>query len=134
MPDDLTIVEMIRHNANLIAQLLDANHVENDWGFNALTWLENDIRRLLPHITEDDEKLHLINNVGSYLGECLCRAYQGQWVSSEYGWGVQMEADITAYPFSKVRKFIEGDDTDSFASMFASTRGLIDHRTSGSGS
>lgn len=131
MSDDLTIVEMIRHNANLIAEVLEANHIENDWGKAALSWLEKDIRRIQDRLT-DEERLHLINNVGSYFGECLCRAYQGQWVSSEYGWGVQMEADITAYPFSKVRKFVEGDDTDSFASMFVSTRGIIDHRTSGS--
>src|SRR5688572_25879678 len=123
MSSENSMMESIKRNVAIVIGDLERNGIENDYGQKALQFLENHIDR---HREEFSEKAKdsIYACVGSYLGECLCRAYVGKWIEHENGnWGVEMfDGKLTAFPFAKVNKWIEsGTSGDSIVSMFMMT-------------
>jgi hypothetical protein len=44
----------------------------------------------------------MVSVLGSYLGECIIRAYGGKWSLGEAGWCVEFNAENVVFPFPKV--------------------------------
>ena len=112
-------------NAQIAVELLQAHGVEADFGEASLAWLETHIDEQRDTLTEE-RKRNLVDTVGAYFGTCLCFAYEGDWVQVDESWGVSI-GDLTAFPFSKVIKFIEDGAGDSFASLFSAIPTVIEH-------
>jgi hypothetical protein len=122
-------MESIKRNMMSVIEFLGRNSIENDFGLKALQFLENHIDEHRDEFSEPVKDTYYLT-VGSYLGECLCRAYDGKWIKDEqFGWGVSMyDGKLIAFPFSKVSKWLESGTTgDSFVSIFTSTPGLLRH-------
>lgn len=119
-------MELIQKHVQRIDHLLQENDVVNDYGFESLRWLEGFVDRR-GQISKPHEYI-LIDMISAFFGECLCRAYKGQWVEDEdQGFGVLMDNTLTARPFNKVAKYFADPSVNSFAGMFRSTPALIQH-------
>lgn len=117
MSDD-EFLDFIKHSCDQTVVLLADNGVENDWGVGALKWLEALVDAQRAQLTEEERERYVIT-IGAYLGECLCRTPGGRWVKHDFGWAVELENKLLAFPFNKVGKYVDGGEGDSFSSFFA---------------
>lgn len=109
---------MIRQHVQAIEQLLENNNIPNDYGVNALTWLEMYITNQRKEAT-NVQKRWMVEAIGSYFGECLVRAYQGQWVEVRQELSLQMaNGRVNAFPLIKVAKFLSAGESESFVRLF----------------
>ena len=119
-------LEAIRHNAQIVVDTLQDNEAPLDYGVASLKWLEEYVEQRRSELTEQ-EKANLVNTIGAFLGECLCRAYEGNWVEMDGRLGVTVRSGITAFPFSKVHKFIDEGPFDSFVTLYRATPAIIEN-------
>src|SRR5690242_19876923 len=102
-------IDLIRREAKTIEHFLRRKNAPATYDVDALKFLEQyiDKRR---HKLKDKDKNRAINLIGSILGECLCRAYNGHWVEVNGDWGIGLEnTTLTAFPFNAVLRFIDRD-------------------------
>jgi hypothetical protein len=125
MPSFEETLEAIRHNAQITTEFLQENEAPLDYGVASLKWLEEYFEQRRLELTEE-EKTNCVNTVGSFLGECLCRAYEGEWVETEGRLGVKVRGGVTAFPFSKMRKFFDEGLFDSFVTLFRATPAIVE--------
>lgn len=120
------LIEAIRQNTQIVIETLQDNDAPLDFGIGSLKWLENYIEPRRSALTEH-EKDNLVATVGSFLGECLCRSYEGEWVEMDGRLGVRVRGGSTAFPFSRVTKFMNKAPFDSFVSLYRAIPAIIEH-------
>lgn len=122
---DPKMIEAIQLNTRSVQKILSDAEAPADCSIEALEWLENLLMKVRGQL-DDDARAKMIDNVGAFLGECLCKQYQGTWVEVKGNLGVMMdEGALIAFPFLKVAKFVDKGAADSFVSMFRQTPNLI---------
>ncbi|GEM_PF-3513410 len=120
-----TYTAMIRNHVQAIETLLEKNGIINDYGVTALSWLEMYIDQHRPTATPV-QKRWMIEAVGSFFGECLCRAYSGVWVEVRQELSLQMaDGRVNAFPLIKVAKFVSAGSSESFVRLFLVIPGTI---------
>lgn len=125
--DSLSVIEKIHLNAEIVMQFLRDNQVPAEYSLKALEWLEQHLDQNRARYLNNNPG-NIISIFGSFLGECMCRNYQGQWTLTEYGWGVKIgENEMTAFPFNKMEKFLYGDSSDAFTPFYGSIPAIIQH-------
>jgi hypothetical protein len=116
----VTALEQIRANAEMVMQDLGPlSGMGSEFGYNraSVQWLEGYIERLRASGKFRDEELieNLTAVLGSFLGECLARSYEGEWRFENGGWGVWFRVGGAAFPFTKMmkqfRNGVEGGDS-----------------------
>ncbi|WP_092127025.1 hypothetical protein [Polaromonas sp. YR568] len=81
-------------------------------------WLNKYINTLRG-IASEESKEKLTDSLGAFLGECICRTFNGQWVEYPKGeWMVRVDPGVSVYPFRKARKQLAGEETNSVADLF----------------
>jgi len=109
---------MIRQHVEAIEKLLEQNGIANDYGVIALGWLEAYIDQHRKTAT-NVEKRWMIEAVGSFFGESLCRAYGGVWAEKREELSVRMlDGKLNAFPLIKVAKFLSAGTSESFLRLF----------------
>ena len=79
----ITVLEQIRANAELTRSILRDNlEVEMNYDAASIEWLEGYIERNR-EAWDENMTSNLIIVPGSFLGECLCRNYDGEWVEMD---------------------------------------------------
>jgi hypothetical protein len=62
---------------------------------------------------------NLLTVISCFFGECFIQTLGGEWqFDEEVGWVVAVDDKSGVCPFTKVRKFYESGESDSFSSMF----------------
>lgn len=118
MADDLSIVDRIRANAELVVSVA-ANQLGEAVGYDeaGVRWLDGYIQR--QHEQGDPSKRNgLVNMLGSYLGELIIRSFGGEWTEADGTWCVQFDARNMVYPFAKAAKHLERGAEESVLSFF----------------
>ncbi|MES2644411.1 MAG: hypothetical protein V4850_33300 [Myxococcota bacterium] len=103
----MTNEEKLRANAQLVVDMLGPHSHDPAFGFNraSLVWVQGFIERQRVRPDRDAEfREGMIQNVGSYLGECIIACHGGCWSSTPDGWAISFGPKRAAFPFSKVRK------------------------------
>lgn len=121
---DTELLILLRRGTEAIVTFLGSHGIENDYGPKTLAWLERFIidRR---DSWSDEEKEGVSQNVGAFFGECLIRAYDGEWDNHEFGIAVSIrkgESHLMVFPLSKVDKFMDNGESDSFVMLFSVIR------------
>lgn len=113
-------LENIRRNAELVVETFaENNSVELDFDEESVEWIDGYIEKNRADWSpETAERLSVV--LGSFLGECICRNYGGEWRETEHGFGVAFDGGNAAYPFNKVAKQIKNGSEDSIASFYNS--------------
>lgn len=122
--------EMIRANAEMV--LASArDDLGQDIGYDAdgVRWLDGFIQRRHDGGGVGDDPSGLTNTLGSFLGECIVRTYNGRWQETEHGWAVIVDGDLAVFPFNKVHKHLVEGAADSVLSLFKGVPTLIAHTT-----
>jgi hypothetical protein len=131
MTDDQSPLELIRANAELVLREAREN-LGQDIGYDAdgVRWLDGFIQRRHDGDATDDPN-GLVNTLGSFLGECIVRTYNGSWRETEHGWAVIVDGDLAVFPFNKVHKHLVDGAADSVLSLFSGVPVLIAHTEGG---
>ena len=122
MHDDLTLEQQLRLNADLIIE-----HLSPPAGFQlgfderSVEWIDGFIER---QRSRDDFEVAgwdvLAQQLGSFLGECMCAELGGEWKQLDEGVAVVFSAGNTAFPITKVRKQFANGPEDSILSFYQS--------------
>jgi hypothetical protein len=115
--DEMTMVERIRTNAELVVSLA-SEQLGKAVGYDeaGVRWLDGFIER--QHQQGDPTSRDgLVSTLGSYLGECIVHSFGGQWAEID-GWCVRFDDKNAVYPFAKVAKHLEHGAEDSVLSFF----------------
>lgn len=131
MADDQSPLELIRANAEFVLKEARDN-LGQDIGYDAegVRWLDGFIQRRHDGGAIDDPN-GLVNTLGSFLGECIARTYNGWWQETEHGWAVIVDGDLAVFPFNKVHKQLFDGATESVLSLFNGVPALIAHTKAG---
>ena len=117
--------DQIKANAELVRDLMrEEMGLELQYDEAGVRWLAGYIDRQRDAASESTK--HMLQSVlGSYLGECICRTYGGQWFQHpEFGWGVRISDKLTAFPMNKVGKQLADADGQSVLPFFTTIRNL----------
>jgi hypothetical protein len=121
--EELTPLEAIRANAELVvARLREASGME-DFGYNAesVAWLDGFIerQRVRPEFAGEEARERMSRTLGSFLGECIVRCHGGEWREVGGTWAVCFGGEENAaFPFNKVRKQFANGAEDSVLGWF----------------
>jgi hypothetical protein len=116
LSDDEQIGEF-RLEAERVLELMKENS-KADYDAESLKWLEQLMLKIRDDM-DDQARQSWIGAVGSFLGECMCRAYGGEWVNKDGSWAVSIaKGRLVLLPFVKVAKLIDFGPEDSFVLMF----------------
>jgi len=75
---------------------------------------------------DDTTREELISLFGSFLGETIIKTYGGDWrYNTEFGWGVELPARVTVFPFNTTRNHFDLGEEDSIVALFALVPSLI---------
>ncbi len=117
--------EKLRLNAEIVFEHL-SQHAGFELGFNeeSVEWIDGFVER--QRVREGFEPGGMINTIGSFLGECMCRELGGEWKQQSNGQlAVQFSSGTAAFPFNKVQKHFDNGEEDSIFSFYQSTRVLF---------
>jgi hypothetical protein len=111
------MIDHIRANAEFVISLAQ-KHLGQKIGYDqsGVEWLDTYIQEL--HKDNYQTSGKLIDCLGSYLGECIVHTFGGQWSDVAGAWGVRVDNQNVAFPFSKVAKQLENGAEDSVLSFF----------------
>src|SRR5262245_56819965 len=118
MADDLSMVERIRANAELVVSVA-AKQLGEAVSYDevGVRWLDGYIKR--QHEQGDPANRDgLVSTLGSFLGECIVRTFGGEWAEVDGSWCVRFDDRNAAYPFAKVAKHLEQGAEESVLSFF----------------
>jgi hypothetical protein len=127
--------EQIAANAELvIEQVGKLLGVSLDYDEKSLEWLDGYIDRNRKNFDEE-MKDKLVSVFGSFLGECVCRNYDGEWIEDNGQWAVRVGEEpnqIIAFPLGKARKLFENslEGGDSIAGFYRVLPYLFNHSNS----
>jgi len=118
MPDDLSMLDRIRANAELVVSVARKQLAE-EIGYDeaGVRWLDGYIQRQHEQGNPANRD-GLVSTLGSYLGECIVRSFGGQWADVDGSWCVRFDDRNAAHPFAKVAKQLEHGANDSVLSFF----------------
>ena len=124
-------LEGIRSNAELVAeQMRPLSGLAFDYDAASVEWLDGYIERQRERLADDIRAVNrLVSVLGSYLGECIRRAYGGEWRRSEQGLGVYFTETVAAFPFNKTQKQFANGSGDSVYSFFRVIPALLSHES-----
>lgn len=118
--EEKTSEENLRLNAEMVIEYL-SEQAGFDLGFNeqSVEWINGFIERRrkigLP-------SRNLLYELGSFLGECMCRELGGEWKMQSNGQlAVEFSNGNAAFPFNKVQKHFDNGAEDSIYSFYQST-------------
>lgn len=121
----------IRANSDLVVQHLGP-HSGIVFGLNraSVAWLDGFIERQRQRPDLDDRlRAALINQLGSFLGECIVANTKGEWawIESQKTVGVQFPGGNCVFPFNKVSKQVDNGRAggDSIVGLFDSVLVMI---------
>lgn len=111
--------DQFRENAALAVRAVrDSHGFDLTYDAIGVQWVDdhiNDLRGRMPFAM-----LHpYVEVFGSFLGESLIRTYGGDWVERDGEWGVQINEDVWAAPFTKTFKHFANGPKDSIANLFS---------------
>lgn len=118
--ESLTLEEKLRLNAEMVIENL-SQHAGFTLGFNeeSVEWIDGFIER--QRAREGFEPGGLVNTLGSFLGECMCRELGGEWKYQPNGQlAVEFADGNAAFPFNKVQKQFAYGAEDSIFSFYQS--------------
>ncbi len=130
--ESLTLEEKLRLNAEMVIENL-SQHAGFELGFNeeSVEWIDGFIER---QRAREGEPGGLVNTIGSFLGECMCRKLGGEWKPQPNGQlAVEFSDGNAAFPFNKVQKHFDNGEEDSILSFYQSAAvifGLQNRETS----
>jgi CRISPR/Cas system CMR-associated protein Cmr5 small subunit len=106
--------ENILERAELMARKLRMNYNED-----SIKFLEGYIER---QKTREDLKNFdsIVTDLGSYVGECIIRNYNGTWGQDNRGFHIKFDDSNKVYPFSKVKKQFENGLSDPVLAFYRS--------------
>lgn len=79
----------------------------------SVKWMDQYLNRVRHQLKENhDTRNDYTLAFSAFLGEVFIRLFSGEWVETEYGYGVEIENTIIL-PFNKVEKHIENGEEDS---------------------
>jgi len=121
----------IRTNSDLVIQHLGP-HSGIAFGLDraSLEWLDGFLerQRKRPDLT-DELRGTLVNQIGSFLGECIAANTKGdwKWIESQQTLGVQFSIGNCVFPFNKVMKQLDNGRAggDSILGLYDSVLALI---------
>lgn len=120
---ELALDEKLKINADLVIKHL-SQHAGFELGFNeeSVEWIDGFIERQRNREDFDPEPLGgLVSNLGSFLGECMCREFGGSWKEQSNGQlAVEFESGNAAFPFNKVQKHFVNGEGDSILGFYQS--------------
>ncbi len=121
----------IRVNSDLVVQHLGP-HSGLAFGLNlpSLEWIDGFIERQRQRPDLDDKvRARLINQLGSFLGECIVANTKGAWawIESQGTVGVQFPSGNCVFPFNKVLKQFDNGRAggDSIVGLYNSVLAMI---------
>lgn len=116
----MTPEQKIVANAESVVRLFrEEMEIELDYDRAGVEYLAGFIDRHRDDWQRDPDLL--VNKFGSFLGECIRRQYGGCWNEDlADGQGLTLDAGITVFPFSQVRKQIAGESDGSVMGLFDS--------------
>ena len=116
---DLTPVEMIQRNAELVIETMNRRGAHLNYDLQSVQWIDGYIERQREHNPSHEANIDgLTNTLGSFLGECIRRQFGGEWVETQYGWAIQFDDKNACFPFNKVEKQLKNGADDSIASFY----------------
>jgi len=130
-PEEPSLEEKLRLNAGMIIENL-SQHAGFTLGFNeeSVAYIDGFIER--QRAREGFDPGGLVNTLGSFLGECMCRKLGGEWKHQSNGQlAVQFSDGNAAFPFNKVQKQFANGEEDSILSFYQSAAVLFSLRKSG---
>ena len=116
----LTMEVKLRLNAGMVIENL-SRHAGFELGYNeqSVEWIDGFIER--QRAREGFEPGGLINTLGSFLGECMCRELGGEWkFQPNEQLAVQFSDGNAAFPFNKAEKHFANGEEDSILSFYQS--------------
>lgn len=120
-----SLEEKLQLNAELVIEHL-SRHAGFTLGFDeeSVAWVDGFIERQRSREEFDAASIEgLVNNLGSFLGECLRRELGGKWKHESNGQlAVQFDDGNAAFPFNKVRKQFANGESDSILSFYQSSK------------
>ena len=63
-------------------------------------------------------KKKLIYEFGSYFGQCVIKAYGGEWQRKDGRLGININDDNWVFPYERVKQHLENGDNDSIYSFY----------------
>lgn len=124
--EDRIIARGIALNAMLlIEEFQELAEFELGYDEKSVEWVDNHISQLKEqkHCNREFEE-EMTVKIGSYLGECIRENYGGEWIKTNDGWAVEVNNELTAFPFVKTKKRFDNGYEDSIHSFFDAVRHL----------
>lgn len=111
-------LENIRRNADLVVKVFaENNNVKLDFDEESVEWLDGYIERNRENF--DEETINKLTGVfGSFLGECICRNFGGEWQETENGLAVVFDDKNGVFPLNKTGKQLRNGAEDSIYSFY----------------
>ncbi len=118
--------DKIKANAEMVQELAQETlGIELGYDEAGVRWLAGYIDRQRD-AADEPTKQALRSVLGSYLGECICRTYGGQWFDdAEFGWGVRVSDKLNVFPMNKVKKQLHDANGESVLPFFMMIRNLL---------
>lgn len=109
-----------RKNAQLVIDIFkNQKDIELKFDHQSLVILENYITQINGHV-DALQMQQILVVIGCFLGETFIQNFGGSWDLWEENWMIRFDENNYVSPISKVFKFFENGQEDSFASMFNS--------------
>ena len=105
--------EDLKKLSNTLIETLKKDSIKTDYSKESIKELEGWLGK-----QKKKNQKELINQVGTYLGESIIRAYGGTWKNTNASWAVELSENNFVFPISKVHKFVHNGPEDSFYSLF----------------
>ena len=111
-------LENIRRNAELVVSVFaENNNVNLGYDEESVEWLDGYVERNRENF--DEATIDKLTSVlGSFLGECICRNFGGEWQQTENGLAVTFADGNAAYPLNKIGKHFRNGADDSILSFY----------------
>jgi hypothetical protein len=110
--------QVIQKGARAVIKLGADLDVELGYDRKSVEWLDGYIERNRAEFT-GEQRERLVFAFGAFLGEAIITTYGGEWTyDEEYGWVVDVQKRITAFPFETTGEQFENGQEDSIASFF----------------
>ena len=121
--ESLSLEEKLHLNAKLVIEHM-SKPAGFELGFNeeSVEWIDGFIERQRSQEGFEIESVRgLVNNLGSFLGVCMCEELGGEWKQQSNGQlAVEFSDGNAAFPFNKVQKQFANGEEDSILSFYQS--------------
>ena len=117
--------ELIKH-ANNLAEITK-KEFDVTYDLNGIQAIEEKVnnQREFYENQDEKEKRYLSYKIGSFIGVCMIKNYDGTWEKTEDGLGIKINNNV-AFPIQKVFKFLNEDGVFDSISSFYEISGSLD--------